>query len=33
MINEVILEGIVTSTWTFSDDLFVRLAHSSPPDD
>jgi hypothetical protein len=26
MINEVILEGVVTSTWTFSDDLFVRLA-------
>lgn len=26
MVNEVILEGIVTSTWTFSDDLFVRLA-------
>lgn len=26
MINEVILEGVVTSTWTYSDDLFVRLA-------
>lgn len=26
MINEVIFEGVVTNTWTFSDDLFVRLA-------
>jgi hypothetical protein len=26
MINETILEGVVINTWTFSDDLFFRLA-------
>jgi len=32
MINEVILEGIVINAWTFSDDLFFRLASYRDPD-
>ncbi len=32
MINEVILEGVVINTWTFSDDLFFRLASYRDPD-
>ncbi len=32
MINEVVLEGIVINTWSYSDDLFFRLASYRDPD-
>jgi hypothetical protein len=32
MLNEVVLEGIIVRTWTYADDLFVRLACYRDPD-
>ncbi len=32
MINQVVFEGILTNTWTYADDLFLRLASYRDPD-